>query len=102
MGTEAEVSPPFPASDQSVALSQGVKKCAHGAVFRLRHQGGLQTHERSDSIAKMPGLGTGLYSLVRLVWEALARRWLARPVQAMLDTLESLSPEARQNMALYG
>ncbi len=43
-----------------------------------------------------------LYSLVRLGWEALGRRWLTRPVQAMLDTLESLSPEARQNMPLYG
>ncbi len=41
-----------------------------------------------------------LYSLVRLGWEALARRWLTRPVQTMLDTLESLSPEARQNMAV--
>ncbi|MDQ3288353.1 MAG: DUF6531 domain-containing protein, partial [Pseudomonadota bacterium] len=43
--SEPEVSPPFPAPDQAVALPGGVKKCAHGAVFRLRHQGGPQTHE---------------------------------------------------------
>ncbi len=42
-----------------------------------------------------------LYSLVRLGWEALTRRWLTRPVQAMLDALQSLSPEARQNMAVH-
>jgi len=42
-----------------------------------------------------------LYSLVRLGWEALTRHWLTRPVQTMLDTLESLSPEAQQNMALH-
>ena len=42
-----------------------------------------------------------LYSLIRLGWEALTRRWLTRPVQTMLDTLHSLSPEARQNMAVH-
>jgi hypothetical protein len=42
-----------------------------------------------------------LYSLVRLGWEALTRRWLSQPVQTMLETLESLSPEARQNMAIH-
>ncbi len=42
-----------------------------------------------------------LYSLVRLGWEALTRQWLTRPVQTMLDTLDSLSPEAQQNMALH-
>ena len=42
-----------------------------------------------------------LYSLVRLGWEALTRHWLTRPVQTMLDTLDSLSPEAQQNMALH-
>ncbi len=42
-----------------------------------------------------------LYSLVRLGWEALTRRWLTRPVQAMLDALQSLSPETRQNMAVH-
>lgn len=41
-----------------------------------------------------------LYSLIRLGWEALTRQWLRRPVQTMLDTLHSLSPEARQNMAV--
>ena len=42
-----------------------------------------------------------LYSLIRLGWEALTRRWLTRPVQTMLDALHSLSPEARQNMAVH-
>ncbi|MBA3487393.1 MAG: hypothetical protein H0T88_09445 [Lysobacter sp.] len=32
-----------------------------------------------------------LYSLVRLGWEALTRQWLTRPVQTMLDTLDSLT-----------
>ncbi|MEL1264787.1 IS4 family transposase [Pseudoxanthomonas putridarboris] len=40
-----------------------------------------------------------LYSLVRLGREALLRRWLTCPVQAMLDALHRLSPEASQNMA---
>jgi hypothetical protein len=40
-----------------------------------------------------------LYSLVRLGWETLRRRWLARPVQAMLDQLHTLTPEAMHNMA---
>jgi hypothetical protein len=41
-----------------------------------------------------------LYSLIRLGWEALARRWLTRPAQMMLDALHTLSPEAMQNMVL--
>jgi len=41
-----------------------------------------------------------LYSLIRLGWEALTRRWLTRPGQMMLDALHSLSPEAMQNMAV--
>jgi hypothetical protein len=39
-----------------------------------------------------------LYSLIRLGWEALTRRWLEKCGIAMLDALHRLSPEARQNM----
>jgi len=41
-----------------------------------------------------------LYSSIRLGWEALTRRWLIQPVQAMLNALHELSPEAIRNMAL--
>lgn len=41
-----------------------------------------------------------LYSLVRLGWEALARGWLGRPVNTLLDSLHRLSQEAIDNMAV--
>lgn len=41
-----------------------------------------------------------LYSVVRLGWEALARDWLARPAQTLLDSLHRLSQEAIANMAV--
>lgn len=41
-----------------------------------------------------------LYSIVRLGWEALARRWLPSSTTMSLDTLRDLSPEALQNMSI--
>lgn len=41
-----------------------------------------------------------LYSLIRLGWEALTRRWLLHPDRAMFDVLQRLPFEARQHMAL--
>lgn len=41
-----------------------------------------------------------LYSLIRLGWETLTRRWLLNPDRAMLDVLQRLPLEAQQNMAL--
>jgi len=41
-----------------------------------------------------------LYALVRLGWEALARGWLERPVNTLLNSLHRLSQEAIDNMAV--
>jgi hypothetical protein len=41
-----------------------------------------------------------LYSVVRIGWEALARDWLPRSAQVLLDSLHRLSLEATDNMAV--
>jgi len=40
------------------------------------------------------------YSLIRLGWEALARRWLSTAASSMLDAMRNLTPEAINNMAV--
>jgi hypothetical protein len=42
------------------------------------------------------------YSVIRLGWEALARRWLTAAGVGMLNALRILSPEAIDNMAVSG
>lgn len=41
-----------------------------------------------------------LYSLIRLGWETLTRRWLLHPDRAMFGVLQRLPLEAQQHMAL--
>jgi IS4 transposase len=41
-----------------------------------------------------------LYSIVRLGWEALSRRWLSLSTAKLIEILRSLSPEALHNMAV--